>query len=1197
MKTTDDSALLEQLKEVFRQNFRHCHRLEVVGILSYTIDNNIEKFLKLDFSTFKGPGDCEFNIEHEPVVSLAGRSSTRGLEILRDPSEFKESSSSANASPPLLPPLVIQNPRISRNVCLNNALLDPADSMDCATSPKDVVDGPLHRRDRRKSRKPKRQIVDSDNKVVDSETEDGTEQEEVVSSSDHENHKPEKMPRLSCPLEITNCTPVVRVPPQNKFVGTRIAHDGPTVPRGITQQVVEQSHIPSSESLSLASQVAVSKHSELCCRVPDVQNQAASTTKYTISTKTLGLGELGEFCGLLPLNNILGRTVLSCHDNNSVTVKVSPTNNGTPNSLIIPIPEATPLLNPNQPIIPTTTNTGSTQNVMLNPNIAAAVAAALSAPTQAPGNAMTYSDQNITGVPSFNGPSIALTGPSGELIGTIPIGTSGQQHGVMPSVLGTALHSHSSNTVSAVNTVSVSVPLSSCSNGGSNLATTLNWLRCASASNELTHHSTQSVQPCVTTNGQVNSNTPVALLQSLSGQNTVQLGSAPGKVSSISVGPTLALIGTLGINPMASNSSSISTSSESLPATSSGATNTTLLTTNLGISANNSNAALVAAALLRGLAGAKSTTGESVEPTCLEASVGGLPGSVTLIPGSHVPTGSSVSGRPNMIASEGTLASLSSILSAKVINSTSGTPSTATISMYDAPMGVASNINRVGQNNTVMNNANNAVTRGSIMLSYPRGQGEMNVLFTPASAHSLSTSSLSPVAAIPTAISFQNILSPHTTSVTLASPVLLHTQLGSSSSSKGTTVCTTSTVSSTLSVSPTVLPPIRSKNNPPENKPLHDPTASAIDRILQTIKGCMNSENRDGDSKQKFNSTCTKKSEPLDNSPSTLKNNIDDVPSESSSGGDSKQSYAMKLVPASLAVSKNPNNVTQPEQASKSDGNKTPVASGERAPLVPIAKDPDNHENPPTYRVTKVYRCRYCGKTFNRKFCRERHERLHTGVKPYTCEICEEKFIRLEDKKRHVRSLQHYLSGRSSFLKADSGDGTGEEATTLGIDPSSVLPLLTQTLQGCDQEGVAGNLADLEESAGLSASEDTSNDHASDCDSSDAEEIPDKVVVEFHPSNQSVIRPNTPDDSSEAPELRHTPVSCEEEENTHEISGNEIRSRFVENQPCLVLSTEGSIFKGDESGNIPGSKVKNPVGLTSVVLINGDELKSSISSG
>nr|CDS30155.1 zinc finger protein YGR067C [Hymenolepis microstoma] len=84
--------------------------------------------------------------------------------------------------------------------------------------------------------------------------------------------------------------------------------------------------------------------------------------------------------------------------------------------------------------------------------------------------------------------------------------------------------------------------------------------------------------------------------------------------------------------------------------------------------------------------------------------------------------------------------------------------------------------------------------------------------------------------------------------------------------------------------------------------------------------------------------------------------------------------------------------------------------------------------------IHRDYKCRYCGKIFNRKFCRERHERLHTGVKPYKCEVCEETFIRLEDKKRHVRSILHttrvaaaHASGRSIPLSLDPQGGAVSE--------------------------------------------------------------------------------------------------------------------------------------------------------------------------
>ncbi|KAL3315550.1 hypothetical protein Ciccas_005819 [Cichlidogyrus casuarinus] len=81
----------------------------------------------------------------------------------------------------------------------------------------------------------------------------------------------------------------------------------------------------------------------------------------------------------------------------------------------------------------------------------------------------------------------------------------------------------------------------------------------------------------------------------------------------------------------------------------------------------------------------------------------------------------------------------------------------------------------------------------------------------------------------------------------------------------------------------------------------------------------------------------------------------------------------------------------------------------------------------------KAYRCQFCGKTFNRKFCRERHERLHTGQKPYDCLLCNLKFIRLEDRKRHLRSDQHIeaVAEKARVICAKSGGTWADEKAVI----------------------------------------------------------------------------------------------------------------------------------------------------------------------
>lgn len=87
--------------------------------------------------------------------------------------------------------------------------------------------------------------------------------------------------------------------------------------------------------------------------------------------------------------------------------------------------------------------------------------------------------------------------------------------------------------------------------------------------------------------------------------------------------------------------------------------------------------------------------------------------------------------------------------------------------------------------------------------------------------------------------------------------------------------------------------------------------------------------------------------------------------------------------------------------------------------------------------LMRHYNCRYCGKTFNRKFCLERHERLHTGVKPYACSCCGERFIRLEDKKRHVRTVHEpqppgSVTENSASASGDDGGSDKSAAESCG---------------------------------------------------------------------------------------------------------------------------------------------------------------------
>ena len=67
------------------------------------------------------------------------------------------------------------------------------------------------------------------------------------------------------------------------------------------------------------------------------------------------------------------------------------------------------------------------------------------------------------------------------------------------------------------------------------------------------------------------------------------------------------------------------------------------------------------------------------------------------------------------------------------------------------------------------------------------------------------------------------------------------------------------------------------------------------------------------------------------------------------------------------------------------------------------------------------HRCDACGRSFKKRCDLRRHERMHTGVKPYSCSICFKKFSRKDNFITHIR-LKHYVSLQNfdhSYLEKD----------------------------------------------------------------------------------------------------------------------------------------------------------------------------------
>ena len=64
-----------------------------------------------------------------------------------------------------------------------------------------------------------------------------------------------------------------------------------------------------------------------------------------------------------------------------------------------------------------------------------------------------------------------------------------------------------------------------------------------------------------------------------------------------------------------------------------------------------------------------------------------------------------------------------------------------------------------------------------------------------------------------------------------------------------------------------------------------------------------------------------------------------------------------------------------------------------------------------TAKVHSRYMCKHCLNTFSLRCNLRRHERLHAGLKPYSCDICNKSFARSTDLKIHM--ARHTIGGKS----------------------------------------------------------------------------------------------------------------------------------------------------------------------------------------
>lgn len=88
----------------------------------------------------------------------------------------------------------------------------------------------------------------------------------------------------------------------------------------------------------------------------------------------------------------------------------------------------------------------------------------------------------------------------------------------------------------------------------------------------------------------------------------------------------------------------------------------------------------------------------------------------------------------------------------------------------------------------------------------------------------------------------------------------------------------------------------------------------------------------------------------------------------------------------------------------------------------------------------RKYNCAHCGKKFKRKEHKERHERIHTGEKPFVCHICNARFTQKEHLKGHVENVHHKHGETGLDILGDMVKDTNEQEDNDDFDISVSSP-------------------------------------------------------------------------------------------------------------------------------------------------------------
>ncbi|KXN65248.1 hypothetical protein CONCODRAFT_13233 [Conidiobolus coronatus NRRL 28638] len=115
-----------------------------------------------------------------------------------------------------------------------------------------------------------------------------------------------------------------------------------------------------------------------------------------------------------------------------------------------------------------------------------------------------------------------------------------------------------------------------------------------------------------------------------------------------------------------------------------------------------------------------------------------------------------------------------------------------------------------------------------------------------------------------------------------------------------------------------------------------------------------------------------------------------------------------------------------------------PLPNLSQIKLAPIKKSQENLE--------LKFKCKKCTKSFKRKNSLIRHERVHTGIKPFCCKVCNKKFTRKDILESHKLSMK-CRRRTQTLLK-----GTSSEISNNTIENSNMI---NSALEGSRRTSIA----------------------------------------------------------------------------------------------------------------------------------------------